>query len=169
MTRFFGYGSLVNLRTHNYADPHPIQISGWRRKWVSSTLRDVAFLTATPCAHSTIQGMSASTQGIGWDALDEREEGYTRHPSPDPNLQLYVGRDDCIRTDIKQPILLSYLDCVVQGFHEHFGVDGVAAFFATTDNWDHPILDDRSAPLYPRSTQLSSAERDLVDNALGKL
>ena len=169
MTRFFGYGSLVNLRTHNYVDPRPTQITGWRRKWVSSNLRDVAFLTATRCAQSTIQGMSASTQGIGWDALDEREAGYARHPSPDPDIQLYVGRDDCILTDIKQPILLSYLDCVIQGFHEHFGIDGVAAFFATTDNWDHPILDDRANPLYPRSTQLTPFERQLVDEKLRNL
>jgi hypothetical protein len=169
MTRFFGYGSLVNLQTHTYAEPRPMQIKGWRRRWVSSTMRDVAFLSATPCETSTIQGMSASTHGIGWDALDEREEGYARHQLPDPELQIYVGRDDCIRWDIKQPILLSYLDVVIQGFHEHFGVDGVDNFFATTDNWEHPILDDRDAPQYPRATTLTDFERALVDKGLKNL
>ncbi len=30
---FFGYGSLVNLRTHGYDDPRPATLHGWRRVW----------------------------------------------------------------------------------------------------------------------------------------
>ena len=104
--------------------------------------------------------------GTHWDI---REEGYARHQLPDPDMQIYVGRDDCIRWDIKQPILLSYLDVVIQGFHEHFGEEGVSNFFATTDNWEHPILDDRDAPQYPRATTLTDFERALVDKGLKNL
>ncbi len=169
MSRFFGFGSLVNLRTHVYHDPHPTQITGWKRQWVSSTLRDVAFLSVTPCPNTTLQGMSASTQGIGWDALDIREEGYNRHQLPASDMQMYIGSPDCILADVKQPILLSYLDVVVQGYHTHFGQQGVADFFDTTHNWDHPIFNDRASPQYPRAQQLTDFERALVDKHLDTL
>lgn len=166
MTYFFGFGSLVNLQTHSYVDASPTEITGWKREWVSSRLRDFAFLSVTPSPETTLQGMRASTQGIGWDALDIREEGYYRHPLQGQDMQMYIGDPKAIRTDIKHPIQLSYLDCVVQGFHDHFGTDGVANFFATTQNWDHPILDDRDAPLYPRATVLTDTQRGLVDTHL---
>jgi len=158
MTHFFGFGSLVNLRTHVYKDTQPTQIKGWKREWVSSRLRDVAFLSVTPSPDTTIQGMRASTEGIGWEALDIREEGYYRHVLPDEQMQMYIGDPNAIRRDVKQPILLSYLDVVAQGFHDHFGEQGVIDFFATTRNWDHPILDDRDTPLYPRATTLEPAQ-----------
>lgn len=50
-----------------------------------------------------------------------------------------------------------------------FGEAGVARFFATTDGWDAPILDDRAKPQYPRAQQLSSAETALVDRMLRAL
>ena len=68
-----------------------------------------------------------------------------------------------------QTILLSYLDVVVQGYHQQFGKDGVAAFFDTTDGWDTPILNDREAPHYPRSQILSRAETALVDQHLARI
>ena len=50
-----------------------------------------------------------------------------------------------------------------------FGEAGVARFFATTDGWDTPILDDRAAPLYPRHQLLTPAERALTDHHLATL
>jgi hypothetical protein len=113
--------------------------------------------------------MSASTAGIGWEALDIREEGYNRHALHNTDMQMYIGSPDCILDGVKQPILLSYLDVVVQGYHTHFGKQGVADFFATTQNWDHPILHDRHDPQYPRAQQLSNEQRDLVDHHLENL
>jgi hypothetical protein len=49
MIDFFGYGSLVNLQTHQYSNPRPTKIKGWKRKWVSSNIHDIAFLSVTPC------------------------------------------------------------------------------------------------------------------------
>ena len=42
-------------------------------------------------------------------------------------------------------------------------------FFKSTENWDHPILDDRNAPQYPRATILSKFELNLVDEHLERL
>ena len=42
-------------------------------------------------------------------------------------------------------------------------------FFATTDGWDAPILDDRADPIYPRHQVLKPLETDLVEHHLGAL
>jgi hypothetical protein len=53
------------------------------------------------------------------------------------------------------PVLLSYLDVVVQGYLQEFDEAGVAHFFDTTDGWDAPLLDDRTHPHYPRPSHRS--------------
>jgi hypothetical protein len=64
------------------------------------------------------------------------------------------------------PVLLSYIDVVVQGYLREFGEDGVHRFFDTTEGWDAPVLDDRARPVYPRHRVLSAEERTLVDDHL---
>jgi len=167
---FFGYGSLVNLETHIYRNPQKASISGWRREWVTTADRDISYLSIRPDADCTIDGMKADVAGIGWDALDEREAGYMRLDPADTDFQIYRVTPDTIDTSgPAKPILLSYLDCVIQGFHTHYGHDGVTRFFETTDAWNRPILDDRKAPRYPRAQVLSSVETSLVNEHLKRL
>ena len=75
---FFGYGSLVNLATHDFPDPRPARLKGWRRAWRHTDLRPVAFLTAVPDTESEIEGMIAHVPRNDWAALDEREWAYDR-------------------------------------------------------------------------------------------
>ncbi|MCE8556111.1 gamma-glutamylcyclotransferase [Ruegeria pomeroyi] len=173
---FFGYGSLVNLATHDFPDPRPARLHGWRRVWRHTDLRQVAFLTALPDADCSIDGMIAHVPNDDWQALDAREWAYDR-----------VAVTDHVRHDLKQPaeiavyavapekqsvpstrhpILLSYIDVVVQGYLHAFGREGVRDFFNTTSGWEAPILDDRSQPRYPRHQQLKAEETDLVDRSL---
>ena len=63
-------------------------------------------------------------------------------------------------------ILRSYLDAVLQGFLTHFGEDGVLRFVRETDNWEIGVADDRAAPIYPRSVELSRDESVYFDNVL---
>ena len=158
---FFGYGSLVNTATHDFPDPRPAQIRGWRRAWRHTNLRPVAFLTAIPDAEAEIDGMIAHVPKGDWAALDQREWAYDRLPATQAvthqiarplDIAIYaVPEARHIKPTDSFPILLSYLDVVVQGYWRVFGADGVDRFFATTDGWDAPILNDRSAPRYPRS------------------
>ncbi|MEM9427313.1 MAG: gamma-glutamylcyclotransferase, partial [Pseudomonadota bacterium] len=67
------------------------------------------------------------------------------------------------------PILLSYIDVVVQGYFRIGGEVAVEAFFHTTDGWDAPVLDDRAAPRYPRHQSLSSEETALANDWLGRM
>ena len=164
---FFGYGSLVNLATHGYADPRPATLPGWRRVWRTTSARDLAFLSVER-ADSAIDGILARVPGADWAALDAREAAYTRVDitatlqTPHPTAIYQVQGPD----HPAAPILLSYLDVVVQGFLRVYGAEGVARFFATTTGWQGGIHDDRAAPLYPRAQTLTPAETALVDRHL---
>ena len=176
---FFGYGSLVNTATHDFPEPHPATLQGWRRAWRHTDLRPVAFLTAVPHPTSQIDGLIAHVPNDDWAALDQREWAYDRIPATQSithsvnrsmEIALYaVPADRQSAPDTQHPILLSYLDVVVQGYKQAFGLPGVERFFATTDGWAAPILNDRADPRYPRHQSLTPAETKLVDTALDAL
>lgn len=173
---FFGYGSLVNRSTHAFQAAHPARVSGWRRIWRHTDLRPVAYLTAVPDTSCEIDGLIAEVPAGDWAALDAREHAYdrlsvtdhVRHPVEHPvNVALYSVPDGKHGQATRaHPILLSYIDVVVQGYLREYGEDGAAQFFATTAGWDAPILNDRHAPRYPRHQRLSEDERIFVDEAL---
>jgi hypothetical protein len=174
---FFGYGSLVNRATHVYAPAHRARLGGWRRAWRHTALRDGPFLTAVPCPASEIEGLVAPVPGGEWEALDRREAGYDRHPAgPDltvealPGIapQIYAVAQD-VTTGTGGPILLSYLDVVLQGYLREFGEPGVRRFMDTTDGWETPVLDDRVQPRYPRHQRLDPDETALIDAELARL
>jgi hypothetical protein len=172
---FFGYGSLVNRATHTYAQASRAQLDGWRRKWVHTQARGIAFLTVVPDPATKIDGLIAEVLNADWVALDIREQGYGRissegavqHPRDGATLISHyaVPRETWVQSNNNR-ILLSYLDVVVQGYLREFGAGGVANFFATTDGWDTPILNDRAAPHYPRDQILTAQETALVDQHL---
>lgn len=174
---FFGYGSLVNLATHDYDDPRPATLHGWRRVWRKTTLRKAAYLSVIPDSDSTLHGVIARVPGADWVALDQRETAYQRHDVSETvrhdgqptQTAVYQVAPEHISDAEDHPILLSYVDVVVQGYLRVFGKEGVSHFFATTDGWNAPILNDRDDPIYPRHQVLSSAERDLVDAYLAAM
>ena len=112
-------------------------------------------------------------EDASWALLDRREAAYRRHalahdriataPRWAHRIEIYAVDEDHALPANAHPILLSYLDTVVQGFLREFGEAGVARFFATTAGWA-PIVDDRAAPHYPRHQRTSAAERRLVDD-----
>ena len=171
----FGYGSLVNRATHDYANAHPARLPGWRRAWRHVEGRTVAFLTAVPDPASEIDGLVAGVPDDAWEALDLRERSYLREVASnvahalgeEAQVWLYHAPSHLHRPHSEaHPILLSYLDAVVQGFFREYGAEGVHRFFATTDGWDAPVLNDRAAPRYPRHQPLTVEERDLSDACL---
>ncbi|MDG4647950.1 gamma-glutamylcyclotransferase [Roseibacterium sp. SDUM158017] len=179
---FFGYGSLVNRDTHDFPRVARAAVRGWGRTWKRTRLRKVAFLTAFEAPGTRIEGLIAAVPGADWSALDAREYAYDRHPvleidhdherSHDGpataarplDIQIYRTRPEH-DTDATEahPILLSYLDTVVQGYLREFGEDGARRFFDTTQGWEAPVFDDRAEPVYPRATPTSGAERNFVD------
>ena len=175
---FFGYGSLVNATTHDFAGPQPAQLSGWRRVWRHTTLRDVAFLTVVRDLGSTIDGVIAPVPHDDWAALDYRERAYARVPVTETvrhglakslQIAVYSVPDGTPGAPVSEGhVYLSYLDCVVQGYLTTYGESGVQRFFETTDGWDAPFVDDRHTPRYPRHCRLTADETALVDAMLNK-
>jgi len=168
---FFGYGSLVNLATHDFPNPRKATLEGWRRVWKQAATRPVAFLSVHE-ANGTIDGLICDVPNADWVALDERERAYNRIDiSQSLGGQTAIYQADPAKVappSTGHPILLSYLDVVVQGFFQNFGEQGVADFFATTDGWG-PIKDDRANPIYPRHQTLSKEETALVDRHLAAM
>lgn len=175
---FFGYGSLVNLRTHSYPDTRRAELHGWRRTWCHTRLQDEAFLSVHAAPGAVIRGVTAEVPGRDWAALDLREAGYDRHAVTDrvlhdladpAEVQVYAVPDRHRRGEPGAHVLLSYLDVVVQGFLHQYGAEGAAHFFDTTDGWDLRVIDDRTTPRYPRHQILTPAERAEVDSHLSRL
>lgn len=178
MSWFFGYGSLVNTKTHDYPDPRPASLKGWRRRWVQTPAQDVCFLSANAIGHGAIDGLIARVPNDDWVALDERETSYARHAIGhliDPEnaahqIQVYsVPPQDYEIDTPPKPILLSYLDVVLLGFDTVFGREGVKAFIETTDNWERPIINDRANPIYPRHQPLKKDDQAWIDPLLAEL
>ncbi len=175
---FFGYGSLVNRQTHGNEPARPAAVRGWRRAWRHTPLRRVSFLTAIPCPDTILDGLVAPVPLGDWRALDQREHAYDRNPSiarlracgTDVTAAIYaIPTERHAAPTQESPILLSYLDAVLQGYFQEFGAEGVRHFTDTTDGWEAPILDDRNDPIYPRATTLSDGERRLINNVLEDL
>ncbi|MFN3973115.1 MAG: gamma-glutamylcyclotransferase family protein [Gemmobacter sp.] len=176
VARFFGYGSLVNRATHDYPGAQAARLLGWRRVWVHVATRPVAFLSVRPVPGAAILGLVAEVPGGDWAALDLREAAYARHgvtvevAGAALPAQIYAVPAAAGRAPVAaHPVLLSYLDAVVQGFGRAFGAEGVQDFFATTEGWDAPVLDDRASPRYPRAQDLTRAERAAVDAGLASV
>lgn len=175
---FFGYGSLVNQDTHAYPVRGQARVRGWRRVWRHSAQRSVAFLTVEEAEGVTISGLIAEVPQADWAALDARERAYDRlslseHHATDAvalNLHLYRAKPAHVGPpSLRHPVLLSYLDTVVEGYLQVFGEPGVSDFFATTAGWDAPIRNDRDDPVYTRATQPDAKVRAMVDSALRDL
>lgn len=86
--------------------------------------------------------------------------------APQLPTAVYEVRPEHIIEHEDHPILLSYLDVVVQGYLRMHGLGGVAHFFETTAGWGLPVLNDRADPIYPRHQSLSVKEQALVDRHL---
>ncbi len=176
---FFGYGSLVNRDTHTYGNAQTARLHGWRRVWRHTVWQTRPFLTVEPCPNTVIDGLIAHVPRDDWAALDHREAGYDRvpvtdqmhHSAPAPaTIATYcVPEGKHAKPTRDLPIVLSYLDVVVQGYLREFGEAGAMRFFDTTRGWDAPVHDDRDNPVYPRHQKLRPNERDFVDTQLHRI
>jgi len=166
MTRaFFGYGSLVNSRTHDFSAT-PAHLTGWRRTWCATTHRDAAFLSVDPDPNTALMGVTAPVPGTGWADLDKREAAYDRidvsHQFPAQTVVYSVPHHS--KTNLSDhSIWLSYLDVVLQGYLHVFGPDGPTHFMDTTDGWDIGITNDRATPRYSRAQSLTADETAMVN------
>ena len=172
---YFGYGSLVNRATRPADETaRPATLRRWRRAWNHRVPESPRRSGCTALSIDPDPGVAGDGAGIAGTlvalpaealaALDAREAGYARLALPRDAFALPDGVDadevfvyrtrTRLPADAAHPILASYVDCVMAGYLERFGADGLDAFVATTDGWDGPLADDRAAPRYPRAVRL---------------
>jgi hypothetical protein len=180
---YFGYGSLVNRQTRAAnTRAYAVTLSGWVRQWkhcIDTPAGKLCALAAVPRDDAEIDGVVVLDDRAGLAATDRRELGYRRERVLIPRFDgdtdavegyIYVSNAPYNRWASEQyPIWRSYVDCVLAGYIDVWGEDGARRFIASTEGWDGPILDDRSAPKYPRAVQLEDALRASIDNLLEKV
>jgi glutathione-specific gamma-glutamylcyclotransferase len=176
----FAYGSLVNEKTWDSPrDARPVAVAGWIRQWrhcVHTPFGDVCGLTLDRLDGSNIEGLAMAVQASDWSRLNAREIGYERSridgrffTGETASLGVYIARGETLRWASRDfPILLSYVDCILDGYNSRYGRAGVRAFVETTQGWDLPIIDDRSAPIYPRAIVLRPEFTAFVDAELAR-
>lgn len=187
---YFGYGSLVNTRTLGpKAVAEAGTLAGWRREWRAwwrpvgaDNLPKVCTLTVRRAEDTAIRGVMVSEPAERLAELDARERRYRRIDGIGPSFRrdsdgasgapgafLYEADSEIRRPgNGDHPILQSYVDCVLAGFHAFWGEEGVRHFIETTDGWDAPMLADRAAPRYPRAQQIEPDLLGLFDRLLAE-
>ncbi|WP_209003796.1 gamma-glutamylcyclotransferase family protein [Labrenzia sp. CE80] len=182
---YFGYGSLVNVATLGSATVvQPGTLTGWVREWrirgANMQGQGVCALSVAPEATTSIRGVSAREPKAGLEKLDKREGRYHRidgvgsafrcdaEGKPgDEAMFLYQSKPEHYGWGCAEnPILQSYVDCVLAGFHAFWGEEGIRHFIETTRGWHVPILADRNAPVYPRAVLLQPEVQEMIDDHL---
>lgn len=182
---YFGYGSLVNVATlPEHTSVTPGRLDGWVREWrirgKNPAGRGVCSLSVAPEDGTLIKGVLATEPKDGWDKLAQREWKYDRvhgiggafrcddksAAGPEEMFLFRSKPEHADWGDADHPILQSYLDCVLAGFHAFWGEAGVSHFLDTTRGWHVPILADRDNPVYPRAIRLEQRVAELIDDHL---
>lgn len=171
----FGYGSLVNRKTlPAHLAARKATLRGWRRAWRATSLAEeggVCSMSVVP-GDDAIDGLVITFDDAVRPIIDAREYRYDALAAKglgEPVIIFRAAPDIDRFGDRDYPVHLSYLDVIVQGFLAEFGRDGIDRFFATTDGWHVPIVDDRATPRYPRAQHLSVDEKKLTDHMLQKV
>lgn len=147
----------------------------------------VAADVVPPAASPGIDGVIVAMNAAELPGLDERESGYERLALPasafiaeaaaleeigltlDATVHLYrslpVHRH---YADPAHPILQTYVDCVMAGYLDRFGLAGLDAFLDSSTGWHGMRRDDRQAPGYPRAQALSRAVLERIDGLLAQ-
>ncbi|EAU40274.1 hypothetical protein FP2506_03570 [Fulvimarina pelagi HTCC2506] len=177
---YFGYGSLVNrhtLRT-KFLGIRRAEARGWQRFWQPrDPTAEMALLSVQPNNAESVHGVVVYDLVDHLPSLDEREAGYNRRiidpaaltienpPLTDLPVFIYEATPGASNAvELGSAILQSYLDAVMQGFHDLYGDDGLKRFIERTQGFETRLLQDRSAPRYARSVPLLAGEAELFDS-----
>lgn len=200
---YFGYGSLVNRKTRDAAEPwFRATLNGWIRQWAHKANRPwaldgkqgegVCAVTVLPRDNASIDGVLVPIPTTELPQLDEREASYHRVMLPMSTFTLHDQTDSqnldaldskALNSDTQiivyvsdapsnlwashqHPLITSYVHCVMAGFNQVYGADGLERFMQTTEGWSLPLLDDRHEPIYPRAVQLGTAQQSHFDQQL---
>ena len=67
------------------------------------------------------------------------------------------------------PVSQTYIDTCLVGCLEHGGISEATAFIEHTHGWNHPRINDRVNPVYPRAAAISKQHLTQIDTLLKKV
>lgn len=162
----FGYGSLINAtsraKTGETGQVWPVRITGYQRNWsVMSAEYGMSSVAVIPMKEAHCNGVLIEIDETEIPAFDERERGYERsevhveqlcayqeQSLPQGKVWIYHSHEIAQPT-AECPIALSYLDVILSGCLD-LGEAFVSDFLNLTKGWQHPLINDRKTPRYPR-------------------
>jgi len=162
----FGYGSLINSAsravTGKTGNAIPARVKGYQRHWsVMSPEFGMSSVAVVAKEGHHCNGVLVEVPESELPSFDQREKGYKRsrvsvqHLSaygddnlPDGDIWIY-HTEEIVDPHHHCPIALSYADVILAGCIEH-GEEFAQDFLELTNGWQHPLLNDRQKPRYPR-------------------
>ena len=162
----FGYGSLINAtsraKTGETGQVWPVRIAGYQRNWsVMSTEFGMSSVAVIPIEEAHCNGVLIEIDESEIPSFDERERGYERSQVSLEQLTAYQGQSlpqgtiwiyhshEIAQPTQECPIALSYVDVILSGCLA-LGESFVHDFLSLTQGWQHPLINDRKTPRYPR-------------------
>ncbi|AXT37998.1 gamma-glutamylcyclotransferase [Alteromonas sp. BL110] len=188
-----GYGSLLSKDSRErysniFTKGIPVTVSGFERAWVTRSIHEQqTYVGAVANAHSQLNAQLIPTQ-IN-PALQEREKDY-RFVEVSPkslSFQLHQGEvTDALNERFSQftfwicetlacepaseafPVNQTYIDTCMAGCLEHGGIKEAERFVMHTSLWEHPRVNDRTQPKYPRAAKVNNETIERIDRILAK-
>ncbi|WP_334036749.1 gamma-glutamylcyclotransferase [Alteromonas macleodii] len=186
-----GYGSLLSKdsreRYSNIFTPGvPVTVSGFERAWVTRSLHEKqTYVGAVANAHCKLNAQLIPTQ-IN-PALQEREKDYRFVEVSGKALNFHQHKGsasldgvlaqftfwicetlDCAQASDAYPVHQTYVDTCLSGCLEHGGIEEAERFIVHTSLWEHPRVNDRTNPKYPRAAVVNPDHFEHIDRLLSK-
>ncbi|MCU7553041.1 gamma-glutamylcyclotransferase [Alteromonas sp. ASW11-19] len=186
-----GYGSLMNTdsRQRFSAIPHdgiPVELKGFTRAWVTRSQQErQTYVGAMPDSNAVLNAQLLPS--LMDPSLAQRERDYQfvsvsvadLHFDIDPHAEamllpwletrsLWVCETLLQQpADEEFPVHQTYIDTCLAGCIEHAGDQEAVRFIETTQLWDHPRINDRGTPVYPRAGRVSADMYERIDRIMG--
>lgn len=173
----------------------PVTVEGFERAWVTRSEQEKqTYVGAVPSSSSQLNAQLIPAQLS--PALQQRERDYRfvqvkhKHVLPNVAATLSANSDDsdtdmtvfhqalapfsvwicetlaCAEATAAYPVNQSYIDTCLAGCIEHGGRDEAQAFIDLTRCWEHPRVNDRASPNYPRAASVSREITEVIDELL---
>ncbi|MBQ4828881.1 gamma-glutamylcyclotransferase [Alteromonas sp. MMG017] len=192
-----GYGSLLSRDSRErhsgiYTQGLPVRVSGFKRAWVTRSLQEkqtyvgaVADKTSQLNAQLIPAEVNPSLRAreknyrfveVPVSAIEHVSSSLCNQSSFTPALREALSQHQlwlcetllCHHASTDFPVSQSYIDTCLVGCLEHGGVSEANAFIEHTHGWEHPRINDRANPIYPRAAAISKQHLAQIDTLLNK-
>ena len=193
-----GYGSLLSRDSRErhsgiYTQGLPVRVSGFKRAWVTRSLQEKQTYVGA-VADRTSQLNAQLIPAEVNPSLRAREKNYRFVEVPASAIE-HISSSLCNQTSFTSalrdalshhqlwlcetllchhpssdfPVSQTYIDTCLVGCLEHGGISEATAFIEHTYGWNHPRINDRVNPVYPRAAAISKQHLTQIDTLLKKV